>query len=201
MATLEQIHARDGELIQIIESAVAESARRSGSWVVCRPGCTPCCLEPFAITWLDAQRLRRGLEGLNAADPLRAEAVRLRAVGYAAAIAPVYPGDPATGALHDEDAMPAGWEDQPCPALDPASGLCDLYDARPITCRVFGAATRIDNGAVGACELCYEGATDEQISACATVADPNGEEQALLAERSQPNTIVAFALTIPGEMK
>ncbi len=201
MTTLEQIQARDGELVQIIESAVAESARRSGSWVVCRPGCTPCCMEPFAITWLDAQRLRRGLDGLTTSDPPRAEALRLRAARYAAAIAPVYPGDPSTGSLDDEDALPGGWEDQPCPALDPASGLCDLYDARPITCRVFGAATRIDNGSVGACELCYQGATDERIAACATSADPNGEEQSLLSERCLPDTLVAFALTVPGEMK
>ena len=32
------------------------------------------------------------------------------------------------------------------------------------------------------CELCYEGASDEEIAACAVDPDPNGLERTLLAE-------------------
>jgi hypothetical protein len=40
----------DRGLVQIVDSAMAEAARRSGDWLVCRPGCTQCCIGPFAIT-------------------------------------------------------------------------------------------------------------------------------------------------------
>ena len=35
-------------------------------------------------------------------------------------------------------------DDVPCPALDPETGGCDLYAARPITCRTFGLTLRYD---------------------------------------------------------
>ena len=44
-------------------------------------------------------------------------------------------------------------EDGPCPALDPEAGTCDLYAARPITCRAFGPPVRCGEEAVGVCEL------------------------------------------------
>jgi Fe-S-cluster containining protein len=158
---------RDLALVQIVDAAMAESVQPGGDWVVCRPGCMSCCLGPFEISELDAMRLRRGLATL---DPARAEAVRQRAATY------------------DADA-----EDAPCPVLDPATGLCDLYEWRPITCRVFGPAVRWSSGAVGACELCYEGATDEQIAELAVDAPREAEEDL-------PGTTVAFALSISGEL-
>ena len=63
-----------------------------------------------------------------------------------------------------------GAEEEPCPVLDPETGACDLYDARPLTCRVFGPAVRSEGG-VGACELCYVGAGDEEIAGCAVELD------------------------------
>ena len=85
-----------------------------------------------------------------------------------------------------------------CPALDPESGCCDLYAARPITCRTFGPVTRVSDDALGTCELCYEGATDEQMEQCAVTVDPEGLEGELLAtlaaEGVSGRTIVAYAL-------
>jgi Fe-S-cluster containining protein len=185
---------RDRDLVQIIDAAAAEAARRGGEWVVCRPGCTSCCLGPFAITALDALRLQRGCEALALMDAPRAARVRKRATQYAAAITPLYPGDSATGALHDDDGLPDEWDNEPCPALDLHSGLCDLYEWRPVTCRVFGPAMLMEGGAIGTCELCYRGASDEMIADGAVQADPGGVERALLAEINLPATIVAFAL-------
>jgi Fe-S-cluster containining protein len=68
-----------------------------------------------------------------------------------------------------------------CPVLDPETGACVLYEARPVTCRVFGAATRTAEG-VAACEKCYAGWSDEAIAAQATDVDPDGLEAALIAE-------------------
>ncbi len=85
-----------------------------------------------------------------------------------------------------------------CPVLDPDTGLCDLYAARPMTCRTFGPPVRSEEG-LGVCELCFHGATDEEIAACEMVADPEDLEAKLVAklEESQceeSQTIVAYAV-------
>ena len=150
----------DAELVQIIDRALAEAAQRSGTWLVCRKGCTQCCYGPFEITQLDAQRLRKGLAELESRDPQRAGAVRGRA-RHAARLTNF--GD-----------------DDPCPALDPKTGSCDLYASRPITCRCFGPPVPCDSGAVGVCELCFDGASDEEIAACLVDFDPEGLESVLI---------------------
>jgi Fe-S-cluster containining protein len=198
MDALVKIDTGDRQLLAAIGDSLAEAARRSGEWLACRPGCTPCCLGPFAITQLDAYRLQKGLRELHSADPARAAAVRSRAEAYVEMVAPEYPGDPLTGALPDEDALSSSLDEIPCPALDPATGCCDLYAARPITCRTFGPVTRNKEGILGPCELCYSGATNRQMLDCAVEFDPAGLEDALLAEFETPllggMTIVAYAL-------
>jgi Fe-S-cluster containining protein len=194
-----QIDDGDRRLLAGIARAMDDAARLSGHWLVCRPGCTQCCIGPFAVTQLDALRLRKGLAELEAADPARAERVRARADSYVAAIAPLYPGDAVTGDLRDEDSLPAEMDDAPCPALDPETGRCDLYEARPITCRAFGPATRTGGDAIAACELCYAGATGEEMARCAVDIDPEGLEAELLAALENKGfagmTIVAYALS------
>src|SRR4051812_27525664 len=147
MDALIQIQTGDRQLLAEIAAVMAEAVRRSGDWVVCRLGCTACCIGPFAITQLDALRLQRGMETLAASDPSRAAAVRARAAEYLAAM----------GDGLDEDGLPHAMNEVACPALDPATGGCDLYEARPVTCRSFGPATRIGDNRLAACELCYIG--------------------------------------------
>jgi Fe-S-cluster containining protein len=198
LSSFVQIEAADRRLLNVISDAMAEAARRSGAWLVCRPGCTQCCIGPFAITALDAIRLRRGLVELDVEDPPRAQAIRRRAAEYVRATSSIYPGDPVTGKLFDEDALPDAMDELPCPALDPATGRCDLYSSRPITCRIFGPVTRVENGAFAACELCYSGASEEEMAACAIEVDPEGLEGEVLAaldrEGASGATIVAYAL-------
>ena len=86
----------DRALIQIVDSSLADATRRSGEWLVCRQGCTQCCIGVFAINQLDAQRLRRGLEELDANSPERAEQVRAQAREGVARLTPGFPGDPTT---------------------------------------------------------------------------------------------------------
>jgi Fe-S-cluster containining protein len=90
--------------------------------------------------------------------------------------------------------------DEPCPALDPETGGCDLYSVRPMTCRVFGPPVRSgpENG-LAVCELCYHGATDEQIAACEMTPDPDDLEEKLIRTLEKKtgkhgNTIVAYCL-------
>jgi len=199
---LRTLPAGDQALVQIVNAALADANRRSGSWIVCRPGCTQCCIGVFAISQLDAARLQHGLNELARSDPERAARVLARARESVERLSPQFPGDAATGLLDEGEEAEQQFadfaNDEPCPALDPVSGMCDLYASRPITCRAFGPAVRSEDG-LGVCELCFHGATDEQIAACEMEVDPDDLESSLLNELEPPDartgrTIIAFAL-------
>ncbi|MFY9682913.1 MAG: YkgJ family cysteine cluster protein [Candidatus Sulfotelmatobacter sp.] len=194
--------AKDRDLIQIVDSALAEAARCSGEWLVCRPGCTQCCIGVFPINQLDALRLRRGLADLGLRAPERAEGIRRRARESVSRLSGDFPGDPVSGILDEgddaEDRFSSFANDEPCPALDPETGNCELYESRPMTCRVFGPPVRSADG-LGVCELCYHGASDDEIAACEMRPDPDDLESALVetVEASTGtcgNTIIAFCL-------
>ena len=192
----------DQKLIQIVDAAFADAARRSGEWLLCKPGCAQCCHGVFAISQLDAARLRVGLTALEERDLERARRVRQRAADSLDRLRPHFPGDPETGVLHEghesDHRLSEFGNDEPCPALDPVTGTCDLYSARPMTCRVFGPPIRSEDG-LGICELCYHGATTEQIAACELIPDPDDLESRMLnqlesATGRSGSTIVAECL-------
>jgi Fe-S-cluster containining protein len=194
--------AKDQALIQIVDSALAEASRRSGEWLVCRPGCMQCCIGVFPINQLDALRLRRGLADLEKLAPKRADRVRERAREAVARLTPDFPGDVASGLLDEGDAAAERFSDfandEPCPALDTETGNCELYESRPMTCRVFGPPVRAEGG-LGVCELCYQGASDEEIAACEMKPDPDDLESILLKKVEDStgvrgDTIIAFCL-------
>jgi len=194
MRTSSRIEAGDRELIQIVDAAMAEAARKSGDWLVCRPGCASCCIGPFPISQLDAIRLQRGLAELVGTDSERAARVQERAHRAVERISREFPNDTISSILASNFA-----DEEPCPALDPETNTCDLYGSRPITCRTFGPPVRCGDESVGVCELCFEGASDDEIAACEVDVDPGGVESKLLLElENAPGeraiTIVAFAL-------
>jgi len=197
-----RLPAADGALIQIVDAALADAARRSGEWLVCRPGCTQCCVGVFAINQLDAARLRQGLADLAQTDAARAGRIRARARDSIQRLSAEFPGNAKTGVLDEgpaaEERFAKFANDEVCPVLDPEVGLCDLYDARPMTCRTFGPPVRTEGG-LGVCELCFHGASDEQIGACEMVVDPDDVESKLLARLEKTRgrrgrTIVAFCV-------
>jgi Fe-S-cluster containining protein len=199
---VKDLRVRDQKLIQIVDSALADAARRSGEWLVCRPGCTHCCVGAFPINQLDALRLRRGLVALELREPERAEGVRRRSRGAVARLSGDFPGNPVSGVLDEGDEAEERFSSfanhEPCPVLDPKTGTCELYESRPMTCRIFGPPVRSEDG-LGVCELCYHGASEEEIAACEMKPDPDDLESALLktAENStgaRGNTIIAFCL-------
>ena len=89
----------DTQLVQILDAALADTARRSGDWLVCKPGCAQCCVGVFPIHQLDVARLQRGLQELTSTDPERARSVRERARRSVERLAEGFPGDPVTGLL------------------------------------------------------------------------------------------------------
>lgn len=191
--------ARDAELIQIMDAALVDAARRAGSLLACRAGCTQCCHGAFSINALDAARLHTGMQSLSDSEPQLAETIRNRARTWLDQHASEFPGDPTTGVLGTSEEDQARFEDfandAPCPALSPESGLCDVYAFRPMTCRVFGPPVLVANGeGLACCELCFIGATEDQIAAC-EMHPPHDFEEDLINETGDTSeTIVAFAL-------
>lgn len=204
---LEKLLAKDDRLTALADVAFASAARRAGDHLVCHPGCTQCCHGAFAISPLDALRLKLALEKLAATDHARAHAVAARAAAYRDQYGASFPGDAATGLLGATPEAEAAFEDfandEPCPALDPVSGRCDLYEARPMTCRTFGPPVRHDSETgegFAVCELCFTEANLEEIEA-AEMKPPLAEEQALLAHFAPASgeTIVAWCLELPSD--
>lgn len=200
--------ARDAELVQIVDAALADAARRAGGWLACRLGCTQCCHGAFAISALDALRLETGMNALRAAKPDLAAHIEARAQAWIEEFGPEFPGRLETGVLGDSDSERERFEDfandAPCPALDPSTGGCDVYAWRPMTCRVFGPPVRMASGAadveaLGHCELCFVGAEESEVTAC-EMPVPYDLEAELLKESADgelggaSETVVAFAL-------
>jgi Fe-S-cluster containining protein len=198
--------ARDAELVQIVDSSLADAASRAGEFLACRIGCTQCCHGAFAINALDAARLRAGMGELRLSDSALAASIERRVLAWLEKFGDGFPGDAETGALGMSAEDRARFEDfandAACPALDSATGRCDVYAWRPMTCRVFGPPVRAagEDGAegLGHCELCFIGATSQQVAAC-EMPVPHELEAELVDEMgaemgSDAETVVAFAL-------
>jgi len=194
--------ARDAELVQIMDASLAEAARRAGAYLACRIGCTQCCHGAFAINALDAARLRTGMAQLRVTNPALAVELERRARAWLAAHGADFPGDPQTGligdSVQDKEKFEDFADDAACPALDPVTGRCDVYAWRPMTCRIFGPPVRAtgEDGAegLGHCELCFIGATTEQVAACEMPVPHDLEAELLHEVGADFETVVAFAL-------
>src|SRR4051794_36911211 len=191
----------DQQLVQIVDAALADATRRSGDWLKCKPGCTQCCVGVFAISELDAVRLREGLAKLEVLDARKASRLKKRIAATRKKLSKGFPGNAVTGILDESEEAAERFEafanDVPCPVLDPKKGTCDLYDSRPMTCRAFGPPIRAEDG-LGVCELCFQGASAEEIARCEMEVDPDDLESTLLADLerrtgSRGRTIVAMA--------
>jgi Fe-S-cluster containining protein len=194
----------DALLLRRADAALAEGARRAGERLACRVGCTECCQGPFPITLLDARRLAEGLRELRERDPRRAGAIERRAARDVRALRRGFPGDPATGRLGEDEAAAEAFftrhGKRPCPALDPGTGACGLYDARPLTCRTFGPPVRIGRESLPPCRLCFVGASPRAVERSRVRIDAEELEDRLLrrlfraGEPAAAETVVAYAL-------
>jgi Fe-S-cluster containining protein len=196
--------SQDSAFVALVDGAFADAAKRSGAHLLCRAGCAQCCVGVFAIGPADALRLNQGLAALVHEDPERAARVRERAATTWARLGPQFPGNATTGSLELDpsgdplDTFEHFANHEPCPALDPEHGTCDLYTSRPQTCRVFGPPIAADEG-YGVCELCFQTATPQEV-AKAAITPPSEErsrtlDEAAVAAGATPGaTIVAFVL-------
>ncbi len=194
----------DRRLLRVVDGALAEGARIAGTQLACRLGCTECCVGPFPITQLDARRLREGLEELREREPERAAAIVRRAGASVRALRRGFPGDAATGRLDEDEAARERFFERlvtrPCPALDTATGACELFASRPLTCRSYGPPLREGQDDLPPCRLCFVGASARTIERSRVVIDPERLEDRLLRRMQRdgqpaiPETLVAFAL-------
>ena len=208
--------SRDPELLRILDASFARAAESAGEHLVCKQGCTACCHGAFAISQLDAARLRVAMVELRGTNPRLAGEVEGRAKKWLAENGDEFPGSLTTGLLGESDEERARFEeyanDAACPALNLETGLCDVYAARPMTCRIFGPPVRVDAGeatevageaatALGHCELCFTNATTDVVAAC-EMELPHTLEAELLEELARSKgqahengeTLVVFAL-------
>ena len=190
-------------LVQIVDIAVADAYQRGGHHLVCKPGCTQCCIGVFPIAHEDAARIREGLATLEQTDPERAARIRTRISESLTRLDPWFPGDLATGILNEDHEAAILFEefanDEPCPVLDPTTGTCDLYKHRPILCRTFGPPMRTEEGNLATCELCFIHASTEEIAACELDPTIPAQEEASneafnAAHNLHGQTLIAYAL-------
>lgn len=202
-ATLDR---EDACLLAQLSAELQAAERALGTRLDYGRGCPACCLGPFPVNALDARRLRRGLARLERSEPRRAAALRRRARAAWAQLEAAFPGDARSGRLGPdeaaEEAFAARFAELPCPALDPRTRRCELYEWRPLSCRTFGPPVRVGRQALPGCELCVRPAATGRERRRAQV-DPEGREARLLAHleaRGQAGeTIVAAALALsPG---
>lgn len=189
----------DRALLSAVQESLSQAERAAPGRLDYGRGCPRCCYGPFPINLLDARRLRRGLAALSARAPERASAILERARGQAGRFAPSFPG--VSGRLDDGDdvvvAFCESFAAEACPVLDPASGRCELYEWRPLACRMFGPPVRIGEQELPPCDWCFTGTPDDARRATAVV-DAEGREDAILtrleAQDEGGDTVIAFAL-------
>jgi len=190
-------------LVQIVDAAVADAYRRGGHHLVCKPGCSQCCIGVFPIAHEDAARLREGLEALTQIDPERTASIRARVADSLTRLDSWFPGDRTTGILNEDYEAAILFEefanDEPCPVLNLEHGTCDLYENRPILCRTFGPPMRTAEDNLATCELCFIHASTEEIAACELDPTIPAQEEASndafnAAHGLHGQTLIAYAL-------
>jgi Fe-S-cluster containining protein len=183
-----ELERADTRLLRSLDRSFAAAAEEAGELLACGPGCNKCCHGPFPITRLDAWRLQKGMER-SWSVPLEnrvRRAVRLLGADY--------PGDEAAlDRLYEKHAA------LPCPLLDPQSGRCELYEWRPVSCRIYGPPIRFGTQKSPPCRLCFNGASDETIERCRMEPDRRGLEAEILARLGvaggeEWETLIPFAL-------
>jgi Fe-S-cluster containining protein len=189
------------QLFPILDAALASTTARSGEWLACKPGCHQCCVGVFPISQLDAECLRQALDG---AEKEVAARIRARAATARSRLTQGFPGDSASGLLftvpHHQEVFEEFANDEPCPVLDPATGTCDLYAARPVQCRTFGPPIRNQDDNLTVCELCFVEAPAAIVERCEMDQQWRPLEDQLIAAAEQRAglhgpTLIAFALS------
>ena len=144
----EEIFEEYRQLVHHIDQIFQQVKQMHGDLVKCRIGCDDCCHAFFELTPVEAlyihERFREKLSPAKKEEVLRrtrdAHARYRKIVTNLRRAASLGPEE-------KESAMKeAGQQRIACPLLNDQH-QCDLYEDRPITCRVYGMPTLIQNAA------------------------------------------------------
>ena len=100
------------ELFAKVEAFFDQAKLRHGDALTCHAGCDDCCQKQFSVTSLEAAIVQEALDAMP---------------------------DSKRRILHERSLRQGPTE--PCPALG-ESGLCEIYEARPLICRTHGLPIR-----------------------------------------------------------
>jgi len=146
--TFEQYEALVGEVDRIFNAA----RQSHGHCVRCEVGCCDCCHAVFDLTLVEAVYMNHHFNtALNRKERReilnRAEKVDRQYYQIKKKLQKMYVDE---GKPPEEILWQLAQERVPCPFLN-AQHQCDVYDKRPITCRVYGIPTSI-GGKAHTCE-------------------------------------------------
>ena len=152
--TYKQILSRADEFFDSVMKSQAENMQ-------CGRGCSLCCYGLFEIGAADVAVIADGLSQLNSA---RRDMIIRRAIDIVASSR--HPNLRECSPIEKETFFDRT-ASTPCPNLDD-SGLCMIYEHRPLVCRTFGLPLRDGKRYIGdVCELNFEDAPREQKEAAA----------------------------------
>jgi Fe-S-cluster containining protein len=183
------------QLVQIVDTAMAEAMRLGGEQVQCRAGCMECCVGPIAITNADAMMLAERFAEFALTNPEAAADIAERAGRSWKKISRDFAAEhlppeetPTEQAWLERHLMEA------CPALHPETGACRIHAIRPLTCRLYGPAIRTDGIAHRHCRLNYVGMTAEEIEPLRVAVDPGPMGTAVAAAAKPGRRVLVSVL-------
>lgn len=128
-----------GTLLKQVDKWFAQCVKASPLSIACCQGCSSCCRGLFDITLLDAWYVRKGFDRL----PFEVkEGVKRKSLKQIATLRTVWPEMTHPYILNTvqerewDNLMPED-DETPCALLDD-TGMCLIYDYRPMTCRLHG---------------------------------------------------------------
>ncbi len=142
---LSPIFARYEALVAEADTIFAHVRQSHSQCVACTQGCSDCCHALFDLSLVEAMYLNKAFEAsvpygkersdilMRAADIDR-QAVRMKRDFYRAS---------KDGKDAEDIMLQAAHMRLPCPLLD-ANASCQLYEHRPITCRLYGIPLNIN---------------------------------------------------------
>ncbi len=130
-------------LVAEVDKVVAKVAGEHADCMACKPGCSDCCHAMFDLSLVEAlylnARFNEAFEGqrrsdvLDRADQADREAYRIKRAAFKQS---------RDGAKASEIMEFIARSRVCCPLLD-AGERCELYEHRPVTCRLYGIPTAI----------------------------------------------------------
>lgn len=108
----------------------------------CGDGCVDCCFACFDVSLIEAAYIFSLFQKKAETNPAWRDSILKRAMAAETTMAGLLAGLQSPGSRQELLELMPTWRLR-CPLLS-EDNLCDLYEARPLTCRVYGLPTAIN---------------------------------------------------------